>query len=831
MNETVKVSILIPAYNSEKYIDQCLESAMNQTLREIEILVVDDCSTDATLAHIEAAAERDSRVRVIRHEENRGTLQSRKDAVLASRGEYVMFMDNDDYLELDACKIAYTKAVEAGVDILHYSRFSENCGNRSESRINSTKAIFPPWFVGTIAEPLVSACFEKKLFKWLLWDKLYRGDLARSVYTRMPENMYIVYSEDAYQSFFLLLSCKSYLGIKNQLYHHYSDRGITRNRLLNLKTFHRFCDCAEMSRAIDRDLAALESETPVDDQKAELFAAAHRAAEACRNHHLRELIKIWLNKVRPEDQAEAYLMMEQAWQTESSFFVGLLAENAWDKRKEIAEALTGADWLKYEGRPVKTIGLYYWRFRNGGTERVVTQLGSLLAELRDEKGRTKYRVVLISDEAPNEEDYPISPLVMREELPPFRESTGENYAPRAEKWQEIIAKHRIDTVFYSQWAEPILLWDLLSVKRAEGHPAFVIHTHNFCGTQYKGQTLSMKERSEIRRLADGIVTLSETDRLYWSRCNPRSVYIPNPCFVKTGECRRAVYGKHILWLARIATQKQPLEIPRIMREVCARDPEIICHVVGADDAKLEKELQERIAAEGLSENILLEGFRADVTPFYEKSALFLMTSGIEGFALTLFEAAAYGLPTVLYEMPWLAYNDLIDGAIAVPQRDASAAAEAIVRIVNDPEEWQRRSDAIYNSALRYEKTDITAYWMALIESLEKGTFPDKPRFDRDTEILLDQIDEFHDNAVRDLTQQRDQERKKVKNLERKLNSRDRELESVKGSVSFRVGRALTWAPRKVRGLVRCCREHDAKYTFERILFHLHLGPDNEKRGE
>jgi len=511
--------------------------------------------------------------------------------------------------------------------------------------------------------------------------------------------------------------------------------------------------------------------------------------------------------------------------------IGLLAESAWDKRVQIAKALAGADWLKYEGCPVKTIGLYHWRFRNGGAERVVTQLGSLLAELRDEEGKPKYRVVLISDEAPNEEDYPISPLVMREELPPFQESARENYMPRAEKWKEIIAKHRIDAVFYSQWMEPVLFWDLLSVKRAEGHPAFLIHTHNWCAMLYKKQAAKVKELQKIFQLADGIIALSEADRLYWSRCNPRSVYIPNPCFVKAKECRRSAYGKHILWLARIANQKQPLEIPRIMREVCARDPEIICHVVGAYDPNLEKKLAENIEAEGLTEHVILEGFHADVTPFYEKSALFLMTSRYEGFPLTLFEAAAYGLPTVLYEMPWLAYNDLIDGAIAVPQRDASAAAEAIVRIVNDPEEWQRRSDAIYNSALRFEKTDITAYWTSLIESLEKGTFPDKPRFDRDTEILLDQIDESHDNAVSSLMQQRDRERERAKNLERKLKSRERELESVKGSVSFRLGRALTWGPRKVRGLVRCCREHDAKYTFARILYHLHLGPDNEKRGE
>ena len=518
----------------------------------------------------------------------------------------------------------------------------------------------------------------------------------------------------------------------------------------------------------------------------------------------------WLNHMKPEDRPEAFLMMEQAWQMDTSSFIGLLAKSAWDKRAQIADALAGADFLKFEGRPIKTIGLYYYRFRNGGTERVLTQLGSLLAELRDEDGKPKYRVVLISDEVPNEEDYPTSPLVIREQLPPFWQSTGENYAPRADKWQEIITRHRIDAVFHSQWYEKELFWDLLSVKRAEGHPAFLVRVHNFCGVLYGHLSMRMEERLQTYGLADGLVTLSETDRRYWSRCNPRSAYIPNPCFAKTSECKRAAYSKHILWLGRISSQKQPLEIPRIMREVCARDPEIVCHVVGADDANLEKKLRESIAAEGLSGNVIMEGFHADVTPWYESCSLFLMTSFFEGFPLTLFEAASYGLPTVLYELPYLAYNELIDGAVTVPQLDAEAAAEAIVRIVNDPAEWQRRSDAIYNSALRYEETDITAYWVSLLESLEKSTLPDEPRLDRETEILLDQIDAFHDSAVSGLKQERDEE-----------------LNSIKGSVSFRLGRAVTWLPRKVMGGIRCLREHDLGYTLRRCLYHLGLWEDEE----
>ena len=848
MNESVKVSVLIAAYNTEKYIDQCLESVMNQTLREIEIIVVDDCSTDATLAHIEAAAERDSRVRVIRHEVNRGTHMARKNAVLASHGEYIMFVDSDDWIEPNAAEQLYIKMQKTGVDILHFGTFVDNCANYSSNTVSLVQKYVAPYMGGILTESLITEAFVKNRFQNYPWVKIYRGELLRSVFAEMDDGYYI-YAEDIYQTFCLLLRAKSYLGIEDRFYHYCRGRGITgRNKdVLTLQNFCKYCNAINVWRAIQRRAEKWEKEANEEERRLIPPQSVVMAVTALRQKFINDLLNQVITKMKPEDQPEGFLMMEQAWQMDKPDFMGMLEQTGKQRQQQIVEALTNAEYMRCQKRKIKTIAFYYIKFSNGGTERVMACLCNLFAELKDENGNPRLKVILITDEPPREEDYPLSPLVTREQIPADKESKS-HYAPRAAAWNRVIEENEIDMIVYPNWRLESQFIDFLTIKRTQRKPALVLHVHTWSAYFYQNNH-EVEELKKLARISDGIVTLSEADRLYWSRCNPRSVYIPNPCFVKASECRRSAYSKHILWLGRIASGKQPLEIPRIMREVCARDPEIICHVVGAYDPNLEKKLAENIEAEGLTEHVILEGFHADVTPFYEKSALFLMTSRYEGFPLTLFEAAAYGLPTVLYEMPWLSYNDLIDGAIAVPQRDASAAAEAIVRIVNDPEEWQRRSDAIYNSALRYEKTDITAYWTSLIESLEKGTFPDKPRFDRDTEILLDQIDEFHDNAVSSLMQQRDRERERAKNLERKLKSRerelksregelktrerelktrDRELESIKGSVSFRLGRALTWGPRKVRGLVRCCREHDAKYTFERILYHLHLGPDNDR---
>ena len=133
------------------------------------------------------------------------------------------------------------------------------------------------------------------------------------------------------------------------------------------------------------------------------------------------------DKKKSEDISEFNFILEQVMKGECPSMVGPLAEKAWRARAMIVEALVGANWLKFEGRPIKTLGFYYHRFRNGGTERVVTQVGSLLAELRDLNGNPKYRVVLISDEPPNEEDYPVSPRVLLINVDKFRKSFSDDF--------------------------------------------------------------------------------------------------------------------------------------------------------------------------------------------------------------------------------------------------------------------------------------------------------------------------------------------------------------------------------------------------------------------
>lgn len=122
-----KVSIIVPVYKVENYLEQCVESIMNQTLQDIEIILVDDGSPDKCPKICDEYANKDTRIKVI-HKKNGGLSSARNAGIKVATGEYIGFVDSDDYIELDMYENMYNTAVENNVDFVmsDYYRFSEN---------------------------------------------------------------------------------------------------------------------------------------------------------------------------------------------------------------------------------------------------------------------------------------------------------------------------------------------------------------------------------------------------------------------------------------------------------------------------------------------------------------------------------------------------------------------------------------------------------------------------------------------------------------------------------------------------------------------------------
>lgn len=117
--EKPKVSVIIPVYNVEKYLPQCLDSAINQSMKEIEIICVNDGSPDNSLAILQDYAKKDSRIKII-NQKNQGVSASRNNALQIVRGEYILFLDSDDWIDKDTCKDLYEYAKKFDLDMINF---------------------------------------------------------------------------------------------------------------------------------------------------------------------------------------------------------------------------------------------------------------------------------------------------------------------------------------------------------------------------------------------------------------------------------------------------------------------------------------------------------------------------------------------------------------------------------------------------------------------------------------------------------------------------------------------------------------------------------------
>ena len=129
-----QISVIIPLYNAEKYLDNCIQSILGQTYQEFEIVLVDDGSTDNSRIMVDCYAEKYQHVKVV-HTENRGPAAARKEGIELAAGEYVMFVDADDWLDRRTLEYAMSRVEDRRADIVCF-------GHRERGENGQTKAVF-----------------------------------------------------------------------------------------------------------------------------------------------------------------------------------------------------------------------------------------------------------------------------------------------------------------------------------------------------------------------------------------------------------------------------------------------------------------------------------------------------------------------------------------------------------------------------------------------------------------------------------------------------------------------------------------------------------------
>lgn len=179
------ISVIIPVYNAEKYIEQCLDSIINQTYKELEIICIDDGSTDQSLSIIETYAKKDSRI-ICLHKENEGVSLARNLGLDKAKGEYVIFVDGDDWIDEDTCELAIREMKE-NVDLVMWSYVRERNGDSQKKHIFDQDIYFIDSevqeklhrrMIGIVGKELANP--ENADALCTVWGKLYRRQIIET---------------------------------------------------------------------------------------------------------------------------------------------------------------------------------------------------------------------------------------------------------------------------------------------------------------------------------------------------------------------------------------------------------------------------------------------------------------------------------------------------------------------------------------------------------------------------------------------------------------------------------------------------------------------------
>lgn len=236
------ISVIVPIYKVERYLNKCVDSILNQTFTDFELILVDDGSPDNCGRICDEYAEKDNRIHVI-HKENGGLSDARNAGLNYATGEYIVFVDSDDFIEPDLLEKAYSTIVKGydivsfgfnviGVDgsisaIIHPEVGKELRFEKQADYLEFILKIFMNWRVG-----------------WEAWSRIYRRDIIEKYELRFEDNSRI-FAEDMYFNFCYIVHTKTMYAMKDCLYNYLRRNDSIMGKDIKKSNLNRFNELAK----------------------------------------------------------------------------------------------------------------------------------------------------------------------------------------------------------------------------------------------------------------------------------------------------------------------------------------------------------------------------------------------------------------------------------------------------------------------------------------------------------------------------------------------------------------------------------------------------------
>ena len=717
---TPQVSIILPVYNDEEWIERALRSCRDQTLTNIEIIVVDDASTDGTVDIVKRISALDDRIKIVRQPSNQSAFQGRRVGVEKARAPFILFVDGDDELLPEAAEQARTSLLTQGADVLGFGCVVVSPDGRTGSQYERD---MQPRHAELHGTDIIASIFPAgATAQGQLWRYMFKRELLIEAYGLVPAGLVLPRVNDLPLAFLALTLAKRYSSISTVLYRYHFGLGASGHGLQSIDDYDFTASAIDSVEAIRTAVEALASTSIHGDVLTSAYRTIVLSVIGRVLHYIQGMV---------DDALRAECLERLGTSVGWHNLVAACADYCPDARDLLApmEAFTPAP-----TNGARHVLLRTGNLRTGGVQGVLVAQAHYLVEAG--------YVVTIALDSGTATNFVLPPGVEVIQI------KGDSKAGKLDHFSRILTEYSIDAiidhhVFYNDG------WPYYALLAASLGVPMLGWIHNFALRPVLDGSSRLETLDRYLPSLSVVVVLSEVDVTYWnSRGVEHVVYIPNPpspLLLGSGvaEERKSAPQKsiEIAWWGRLQqSTKQARELIKIGRELKLMDIDFRLTIIGPDSPDLSaSQLHEMASDLGIGDNLSTPGalHGPALAAAIRHADIFVSTSIIEGYPLVLVEAQALGLPIVMYDLPWLSYVQGNGGVAVVPQGDRYAAAREIATLSSDEQEYAGRSGLALEAARGAMSLNLGAQYQRLLDGEIQSEISAERRASH-LEILLDQ---------------------------------------------------------------------------------------------
>ncbi|MGL4389156.1 MAG: glycosyltransferase [Brevinema sp.] len=678
----VLISVIISVYNQESFLTRCIDSVLAQNFEDFEIILVNDGATDNSQVIIDEYVQKDTRIRSIIHENNKGLMEARRTGVNNARGKYCQQLDSNYTLQPGSLSAISKIIAKKFPDFI---QFSLDIVNDNGVKLHSLNYHHHPLFNQQVFETLF---VNNKYNSWNLCGKTILTSLLKKAFGEIP-HIHIVQMEDFLLTYITSYFSNHYEYCTNATLNYYQHDDNSYNRDLNnsrhyelwmknVKNRYLVLNNFKIKYQIDKQYSLIKSE--------ELLI-------------LTELRQFFKN-IDTIDQQKKIIDIYDAIGIDKVF-------NIFNKYIPLAHLLHLIPAKKKKTpKKIKTIAIVARTNIIGGTEKLIFLLSSFLA-------KEGYKVYIfferIDMNLDSLNDFPENVVV--------EHNSNDNFFLFMD---QKIKEYNIDCIHIHQYLDK---QELLFLMYAEFQDILTIVSRHTIAVipMYWGEYPYFFKHA-LQNCADVITVLSQSDKLFLQQVlTTPIVYMPN---LLTFELEQSsittLEENNIIYIGRIEYEKRVDFIINAFHKVIQKNPLAKLTILGNGREFIS--IQNLIKTLGLSDNVFLKGSVLNVKPYLEKASLLLLPSYFEGFPMVVGEALSHGVPVL---MSYLPSNELnyCEGVVTFDKYKEDVFVNNICDLLNNKEKLKQLSKKAKESIKKYDNQITIKRWKELLEGLSESNIP------------------------------------------------------------------------------------------------------------